>query len=79
MAMDAIEHRIVPSNTISQTLINIIAPSKGQRTNLVYGMLRECKNSREKELNEKSLLWALKLCRIVSDSKASDNHNTLDA
>lgn len=69
LAMDAIEKRIVPSATISQTLVNILAPTKGSRTNMVYGMLRESKNSKEKELNEKSLLWSLKLCRIVSDTK----------
>ena len=67
LALDSIRLRLVPSQALSQTLINLNQPSKGQKTDMVYGMLRESKNSKEKLLNEKCLMWALKLCRLTED------------
>ena len=80
LAIDAIKLRILPSQSLSQKLINLVDMSASysatksglSKTSMVHSMLRDTKNSKEKNLNEKSLLWAIKLCRLTN-GKASDD------
>ena len=74
LAIDAIKLRILPSQSLSQKLVNLVdmsasySATKGglSKTSMVHSMLRDTKNSKEKNLNEKSLLWAIKLCRLTN-------------
>ena len=56
--------KVLPSKGIAQSVVNLLPNSQVKSSSMLNGILRQTKSSNHKELNEKVLLWALKLCRV---------------
>ena len=64
LALDAIRRKITPCRSLGQATINL-RPEPHSKPNMLQDILRRTsRDAKEKELNEKTLLWSLKLCRL---------------